>query len=265
MHKPFFILLLLLSACTLPAEKEERASSKKIDTTVIETHDANAAISTDTSNTKDLPIAQKMKNPSGIYRTILPLGEKVEQTVLFNSDLTYQLQEKYINGKQDSIVTTMGNWNPSDGYIWLYKDQIVRGRYKWKGDDLQYFSPVLKKSFTMNHLQDAMQNAAWQNKAKQGVVIFGIGNEPFWSVEYTNRDTIAFLLSEWTRPLKMKVDSTFSTNDSTGYIAKNDSTQLRVTIFPHFCSDGMSDFTYRNKIKVHYNKQVYNGCGMMYQ
>jgi len=118
----------------------------------------------------------------------------------------------------------------------------------------------------MNHLQDAMQNAAWRNKDKQqGVVVFGTGNEPFWSVEYNNKDTISFLLSEWSHPLKMKVDSSFNTNDSTGYIAHNDSAQLHVTIFPHFCSDGMSDLTYRNKIRVQYNKQVYQGCGIKYR
>lgn len=268
-YKFIFLLLIFFSACTLPAEREAKKLSEKKDTAttnVIQnnTVDANTA-SQDTSTSIKLPAVKKIKNPGGIYRTVLPYNNKVEQTIAFNSDFTYQLQEKYSRENMDSIVVTEGTWTPSDGFIWLYKDQVVRGRYKWKGDTLQYYSPQLKKSFSMHSLQDMVQNAAWRNKGKEGIVAFGVGNEPFWSVEYNNKDTISFQLSEWEHPLKLKADSSFSSNDSTGYIARKDSTQLRVTIFPHFCSDGMSDLTYRNKVKVYYNHQVYNGCGILYK
>ena len=264
MYKPFFLLLVFFSACQLPAEKEAKRNSAKPDTTtVFETSDLNAA-AIDTSNAVQLPRIQKIKSPDGIYRITLPANNKVEQTIAFNSDFTYQLQEKYLNDKKDSTVVTEGTWTPSDGFIWLYKDQIVRGRYKWKGDTLQYFSPLLKKDFSMSHLQDALQNATWRNKGKEGIVLYGVGNEPFWSIEY-KKDSLSFLLSEWAHPLRMKLDSAFNTSDSSGYTAHTDSTQLRVTIFPHFCSDGMSDFTYRNKIRVQYNQQVYSGCGIVHK
>jgi len=266
MYKPFFILLVFFSACKLPAEKEAERIAKKSDTTVIETHDINtAAKAVDTTTAVPLPKVKKIKNPNGIYRSVLSMNDKVEQTIDFNSDLPYRLQERYMDDKKDSTVITEGTWTPSDGFIWLYKDQIVRGRYRWKGDTLQYYNPRLKKNYSMNHLQDALQNAAWRNKEKQGIIVFGVGNEPFWSIEYTNKDSLSFLLSEWEHPVKMKVDSTFNSADSTGYIGRNDSTQLRVTIFPHFCSDGMSDFVYPNKIRVRYNHQVFNGCGIVYK
>jgi uncharacterized membrane protein len=263
MYRIIFLLLIFISSCTLPEEKKESSVPLRSDTTVIQSNDVNTA-SIDTLTSIHLPAIQKIKSPDGIYQTILASKEKPEQTILFNSDLTYQLQESY-KGKKDSIITTAGNWAPSDGFIWLYKDQVVRGRYKWKGDTLQYYSPLLKKGFSMNHLQDATQSAAWRNKVKEGVVAFGMGNEPFWTIEYDNKDTVSFLLSEWDHPLKIKASSAFNTNDSTGYIAQNDSVQIRVTIFPHFCSDGMSDLTYRNRIRVQYNQQVYNGCGILYQ
>ena len=117
----------------------------------------------------------------------------------------------------------------------------------------------------MNHLQEAAQNKAWRNKGKEGIVVFGIGNEPFWNIELNNKDSISFLLSEWKHPLRMKIDSSFNDNDGIAYTAHRDSVQIRVTVFPHFCSDGMSDFIYRNKVKVQYNQQVYNGCGMVYK
>lgn len=264
MRKLFFLLLIFYTACTLPEKKKENQLSKKPDTTIIETNNY-AAATKDTVTSIALPAVRKIKSPTGIYQTILPSENKVEQTIEFNSDLTYQLQEKYFTEKKDSVVITEGTWTPSDGFIWLYKDQVVRGRYKWKGDTLQYFSPVVKKGFSMNRLQDAERNAAWRNKGKQGIVVFGLGNEPFWNVELTNKDSLSFLLSEWEHPLRMKIDSSFNDNDSIAYTAHRDSVQIRVTIFPHFCSDGMSDFIYRNKVKVQYNQQVYTGCGIVYK
>lgn len=264
--KTIFFILIFFSACNFPAEKETAASKKDMDTATVQnnTVDVNEA-AMDTSNSIRLPIVKKIKNPQGIYQVFLPLNDKVEQTVAFNSDFTYQLQEKFLKDKKDSIITTKGTWTPSDGFIWLYKDQVVRGRYKWKGDTLQYYSPLLKKNFSMHSVKDAIQNTAWQNKDKQGIIVFGVGNEPFWSIAYNNKDSLSFQQSDWKRPLQLKVDSSFNTSDSTGYIAQSDSAQLRVTIFPHFCSDGMSDYIYRNKIKVYYNHQVFNGCGILYK
>jgi uncharacterized membrane protein len=267
MRNFFFLTLIFYTACSLPEEKKAKGLSEKSNTTIMETSDANTAndASSDSSNFISLPVVQKIKSPGGIYRTVLPLKNKIEQTIAFNSDLTYQLQEKYFDGEKDSVVFTEGTWTPSDGFIWLYKDQIASGRYKWKLDTLQYYSPLLKKNFSMHHLNDATQNAAWKNKGKAGIILFGTGNEPFWNIEISKKDSIVFSLAEWKQPVKIKIDSSFHSIDSTGYIAGKDSTQIRVTIFPHFCSDGMSDFVYRNKVKVQYNHQAYAGCGIVYK
>lgn len=268
MYKFPAFLLVVLFGCTLPAEKEAQKSAvQKNDTTItIQSSDANAAGDLMPVNIP-LPPIQKIKNPGGIYRVVLNLNEneKIEQTIVFNSDFSFHLQEKYPGAKKDSIAITDGDWTPSDGYIWLYKDQVVRGRYKWKGNTLQYYSPALRKSFSMQHLQDAFENIAWHNKGLEGALIFGVGNEPFWSVELNKKDTVSFLLPEWEHPLRLKFHSSFNTKDSIGYTAQNDSTQLLITVFPYFCSDGMSDFTYRNKIRVQYNQQVYTGCALVYK
>jgi len=264
MYRTIFLLLFIASACTLPEKKKENQLPQKSDTTSLATNDTNAA-TIDTSAAIILPIVQKIKSPSGIYGATIPLNSTIEQIVAFNPDLTYQLQEKYFNGERDSIVITEGTWVPSDGFIWLYKDQITRGRYKWKGDTLQYCSALLKRNFSMRHLKDAMQNGDWREKSKQGIVAFGAGTEPFWNIEIDNKDSVSFLLSEWDHPLKMKMQSSFKTNDSTSYIAHNDAVHMSVTIFPYFCNDGMSDLTYRNKVRVHYNQQIYNGCGILYK
>ena len=260
MYRIFPLFLICYCACTLPDERKANQLSKS-DTTLIETSDVNTA-TLDTFNAAPLPAVKKVRYPNGIYKTVLPFSERTEQIIAFNKDFTYQLEEKYFGNKKDSTVTIEGNWTPSDGFIWLYKDQVVRGRYKWKGDTLQYYSPLLKKNFSMKPVQEAFQTAAWKSKSNQGINFFGIGNEPFWNIELNSRDSLSFLLSQWEQPLRLKIDSSFNDNDAKSYTAHNDSVQMRVTIFPHFCSDGMSDLVYRNKVKVQYNQQTYTGCGI---
>lgn len=267
MYKALFFILFFAIACKDPAKKFESQTEKK-DTAIVESNDVdiNNASSevTDADDNVSLPVVKRPKSPNGIYQTKLPLDNRIEQTIAFNNDFTYHLQEKYLNEEKDSVITTKGTWTPSDGYIWLYKDQIAIGRYKWKGDTLQYYSPALKKSFSMRSLQDAAKNKAWRNKSKEGAIVFATGTEPFWSFQLNKNDSLSFLLADQKKPFMAKVDSSFSNSDSTGYFAEADSTKIKVTIFPYFCSDGMSDFIYRNKVKVHYNQQVYTGCGIFY-
>jgi hypothetical protein len=212
----------------------------------------------------EVPKTPAIKNPSGFYQGVLPYDDtsKMEQTVEFFNNNTFRLQEKY-PGKKDSVVITEGTWMPSNGFIWLYKEQIARGRYKWKGDTLQYFSPPSKKTYTMHPLSDVMGNVVWQNKKKEGVLLYAIGNEPFWSVEFNNKDTVSFQLSDWKSPLKIKLTESTTSNDTTFYLAQTDSTQLKIMVLPYFCTDGMSDYVYQNKIQVQYNHQTYKGCGVL--
>jgi uncharacterized membrane protein len=206
--------------------------------------------------------APQIKKPSGIYQFLLSneANEKILHTIAFYPG-TYRLQEEYI-GKKDSVVITEGTWAPSQGFIWLYKEQLVRGRYTWLGDTLQYFSPRLNKKFSLVKLTPASTNAVWRDKAKQGAILFGVGTEPFWSIEVNKHDSAVLSMPEWTAPLKVKLSSTSLGQDSTVYIAASDS--LRIVVSSYFCSDGMSDFTYSNKVTVYYKGKTYQGCGLSF-
>ena len=212
------------------------------------------------------PQPRPVKEPLGIYQVVLPYNDsvKLEQIVQFNSDHTYRLQERFLPQKNDSVVLAAGSWTPSDGVIWLYKEQLVRGRYKWKGNTLQYFNPP-NKTYPMEQLTSIMNNDAWKNKKAEGVILFGTGTEPFWSVAFNNKDTVEFLLSDWEQPVKMKVGDIKADGDSTVYTAEADSVQLKLVVFPYFCNDGMSDNVYQNKVLVHYNQKTYSGCGVLYR
>jgi uncharacterized membrane protein len=207
---------------------------------------------------EELPVAPLTKRPSGIYQLLLPLegDEKMLQTVAFYPT-TYRLQEEY--GKRDSTVVTEGTWASSEGTIWLYKDHILRGRYTWKGDTLQYYSPRLKRSFSTEKLTPALANKVWQTKRKEGALLYGVGTEPFWSVEVTGRDSIVLNMPDWAEPFRAKLTSSDAGSDSIVYAAGPDS--LYVALYPYFCSDGMSDFVYTRKVKVMHRNKTYEGCG----
>lgn len=260
----FLLSLCLFCACQLPEEKEARARGAQPDTGgVIRTVDTNTATQAIPAEA-DLPAPQKVRSPQGFYQALLPFNDstRMEQTVAFYPNHTYRLQEKYSIRNRDSMVIAEGFWSPSDGFIWLYKDQVVRGRYQWKGDTLQYASPGLRKKYSMHLLKDAADIEGRRRSPE--VVLYGVGNEPFWNVEVRGRDSLRFEMSGWAEPITIKIDSIYRQGEGMAYSAHGDSAQLKLTVFPYFCSDGMSDYVYRNKVRLQYNNQIYNGCAVTY-
>jgi uncharacterized membrane protein len=214
------------------------------------------------NDTASHPSYASIKKPSGIYQFLFPYDAttKILHTIAFYPN-TFRLQEEYV-GKKDSVVITEGTWAPSQGFIWLYQGHIARGRYTWKGDTLQYFSPRLNKKFSLTKQIPASANKIWMDKKAGGTIVFGVGTEPFWSVEVNKRDSIILSMPEWTQPLRLKISDRANEKDKMVYTAIADS--LQVIVHPHFCSDGMSDFTYSNKVTVRYKGKTYQGCGMTF-
>ncbi len=271
-------LILLLFICSCADHRQQNEANDQADNTISQTDTLQGSVSSNSyaakpTEAEEVPDAvikpkpEQLKSPVGIYRVVFPLDDslRVEQTVKFYNNKTYQLQERYPANKKDSMVVIQGTFLPSNGYIWLYNEQVARGRYKWKGDTLQYYDPVYKKSYSMTKLQDVLVREVWQQKKAEGLVLYGVGNEPFWSLEINSNDTISFRLADWEQALKLKRKETVSVRDTTIYLGQNDSSQIRLMVLPYFCSDGMSDFTYQNKILVKYNNQTYSGCGVVYK
>lgn len=238
------------SSITNPPPAAEVASA---DTTVSFTKDTTASHAS---------YAPAIKTPSGVYQFILPYNDntKILHTIAFSPG-TFRLQEEYF-GTKDSVVITEGTWALSQGYIWLYKEQLARGRYTWKGDTLQYYSPRLKNKFSLIKLTPASNNKVWMDKKAQGALLFAVGTEPFWSVEVNKRDSIILSMPDWTEPLRVKIGTVNRENNATRYSGVADS--LLVTVHPYFCSDGMSDFIYSSKVTVSYKGKLYQGCGIVF-
>lgn len=258
---------LVLSCClfvacgtnSVDAENNTIDSSHKQNTTM--TAETTVIEVQDTSSHASFSPAQ-IKKPSGIYQFVLPYeaNQQIVHTVAFYPG-SFRLQEEYLH-KPDSVTTTTGTWAPSQGQIWLYKDHLVRGRYSWKGDTLQYYSPRLKKNFSLARLTSVIQNPAWQDRRKAGDVLFGTGTEPFWSVQITGQDSLVLSMPDWPAPLRTKITSKTKEGSRRVYTAESDS--LTVTVLPYFCNDGMSDFIYTRKMAITYRGKSYTGCGELF-
>lgn len=260
MHRGILYCCIFILSCGMEPKEEKRTVSYSTDT--VATTSPEIAADTDISFARDTvtiipPKRTPVKRPTGTYEFLLAEenGSKVLHTIAFYQG-TFRLQEEY---NRDSIVVTEGTWAPTREFIWLYKDQVVRGRYTWKGDTLQYFSPRLNKMFAMNKLTPVTGNAVWQNKKREGQQLYGVGTEPFWSVEITKNDSIVVNMPDWKAPLRAKITESKADGDSAVYRAGNDS--LRLVVYPYFCSDGMSDFLYTRRIALLYKGQAYQGCG----
>ncbi len=249
-----FLLLSVLVAC----------NNGTVSTTI--TKDSSTVNTANDTTTVTLDTLQKnTKLPLGFYQVMLPCVDckAIEHTIFFNEDLSYQIEEKRWD-KEAIISRTNGNWRPNEGKIWAYENDKVRARYAWRRDTLVYIEPT-DNAIIMQKLSTALQNDVWQNKKKEGVEFFGIGNEPFWSIEIDEQQSIQFRLADWAKPISLKAVSPVRNADSTIYKMGKDTAALIVVIFNQFCSDGMSDNIYNNKVRVVYKGIEYNGCGITYK
>lgn len=258
----FFNYGLLLFSCLLLACNNDSLRTTDIQADSSFTDTINYAVNKDSL----LLATNTIKPPEGIYQGVLPCDgcKGLEQTVYFNPDLTYRLQEVKLGKKGEVPFAVSGTWKPSEGIIWLYKEGVVQARYTWQRDTLVYMDAKTGKRYPMRKLTSAKENDVWHAKGAAGLEFYGVGNEPFWNVEVDEQKSIAFHLAEWSKPQQFKAVAPQATPDSTLYITSNDSVLLRVVIYNTFCSDGMSDFVYAQSVKVLYNGQVYRGCGIKY-
>lgn len=252
--KKYLLFLVGLSACN----NETSTTTTNKDSNTINTANDTTTVTLDT-------LQKNTKLPLGFYQVMLPCADckAIEHTIYFNPDLSYQIEEKRWD-KQDVISRTTGIWRPNEGKIWAYENDKVRARYAWRGDILVYIEPS-DNVIIMQKLATALQSDVWRNKKKQGVEFFGIGNEPFWSIEIDDQKAIQFHLADWAKPVFFKIAEPVRNADSTVYKLGKDPAALHVTIFNQFCNDGMSDNTYTNKVKVVYKGVEFNGCGITYK
>ena len=114
----------------------------------------------------------------------------------------------------------------------------------------------------MQKLSSVLENNVWRNKKKEGIEFFGVGNEPFWSVEIDEQKNISFQLADWSKALVFKPAPPATYDDSIVYQLSSDIASIKITILNQFCSDGMSDNMYEYRVHVRYKGETFRGCGV---
>jgi hypothetical protein len=252
-----FLICITAAACNNSAKiTEEKNDSLEQDSTDMQ--DMLPAVEDSVVSYQALP------NPEGIYQAALPCGDckSLQHTIAFYPDKTFRLEEEK-QGVQNSLIKTTGTWTSSNDIISIYKDQLLVGQYRWNFHTISHIQK--EKEYPLGKLAFAGENEVWSKKKYEGIEFFGVGNEPFWNIEIDEQKEILFQLADWSKPLPFKPTKPLLAGDSTIYKTSNDSGQLHVVVYNQFCSDGMSDFIYNNKVKVTYRNKTFNGCGLSYK
>ena len=262
--KCFFLFVGLFVLCLASCNLFDKKAQPGTDTLTIK--------STDTVRlTKDsiinLPVSYAI--PSGFYQGMLPCKgcEGIQQTILFESDNSFKMEE--VNwGTRTPPRKQEGKWEKKADTILLYVNNKLTSKFRFHLDSLatlfrdgKMIDPSDMPHYLLLRKTSAGANTAWRQKGEQGIDFYGVGNEPFWNIEIDNEKMILFKLADWQKPVIVPIEKPKIYKDSTVYIIP-DSTRLRITIMNEFCSDGMSDFLYEQKIQVRYKGQLYKGCGM---
>lgn len=197
--------------------------------------------------------------PLGAYQGMYPCKgcEGIQQTILFMADKKYRLEE-LTWGKSSVPKKTEGIWERKNGMIWMYQPGRPPLKFFLRKDSL--FTDSLQYALVKREL--ATLNPSWKQKQAEGVDFIAVGNEPFWSLEIDNEKMILFKMADWKKPVIVPVEKPVVSKDSTHYTLKTEGSLLRITVYPQFCSDGMSDFLYQYKVAVGFKGSVYKGCGV---
>jgi len=192
--------------------------------------------------------------------------EEIVQTILFNTDHTFQEQHAENAGGED-YQKSYGNWSIKNDKIQLTAESKPPIILRIDNDTLYAINihniPVVDTgAYKLKKLPLASGSSGLDKIRAKGVDFLGRGNEPFWSVEIDKGKSMKFRLADWETPIVAPLESFSETVDSTIYNLHTNQKNWSVTIYPHFCSDGMSPLLYQYKVKVFYNGIVYNGCGI---
>lgn len=207
--------------------------------------------------------------PAGFFQGMLPCNgcEGIQQTIFFETDNTYKLEELNWGSKQPARKQN-GRWEKKGDTILLYTRNTVASRFQFKSDSLytvfrdgKTIGTTEMQQFILVRKPSGTANDAWRQKGEQGIDFYAIGNEPFWNIEIDNERMILFKVADWQKPIIVPIEIPKTFRDSIVYIIP-DSNKLRITILNEFCGDGMSDFLYEQKVHVRYKGQLFKGCGM---
>jgi len=206
----------------------------------------------------------------GFYNGVLPCKDcqGIRHTLLLQHTGLFRLEE-FILGKNIFPEKRQGRWMRQGDSLRLMANQKVLATYYIKGDTLRlgHFDgrPIpdsIAKNYWIARAPSARNNTAWQKKKTEGIDFYAIGTEPFWSLEIDNDRSVSFRLADLPKPITFTASQPRTDKDSTFYSLDNAGTKLEISIHNEFCSDGMSDNFYEQRVHIRYKGETYRGCGI---
>ena len=206
---------------------------------------------------------------SGAYQGMFPCKgcDGVQQTIIFNNDKSYK-QEQIIWGGNAMPKRSEGTWQQKNQWVELFQEGktaliLIKRKDTLFGIDINGVAINDSSKYMLTKRKLASANPIWNKKRTEGIDFAGLGNEPFWNLEIDNEKFILFKLADWKDPVIAPIQKPAVNKDSTFYKIEKDTTKWTITIFPQFCSDGMSDYLYQYKVVINYKGTIYRGCGIM--
>lgn len=248
----YFLLCCLAIACNNSTDKE----TTKKDTTV----------------TTAKPVDSVAQQYAGTYSGYVPCADcdGIVTYLVLSPDMTYRMEETYA-GKSDTALRYNGTWLRDNKKIVLDNKGSVRASYLPEGDRLiqldiegnRITGNLGDKYMLSKSGMQKPENAAWTTKKNAGIDFLGVGNEPFWSIEIDEGKSVSFNTPNMKQPLMLPYADPVVTNGISSYRIETAGTKMEITLFPQFCSDGMSDNLYEYKVVLKYNGKKYSGCGVL--
>lgn len=210
----------------------------------------------------------------GFYQGLLPCTncEGIRHTLLLTDSAKFVLEE-FTLGESTFPTRREGRWKHSGDSIQLQANQKLLATYLIDGDTLRLkyldgrpMTDSAAQKHWLARVQDAAKNKAWIGKKNQGIDFYGIGTEPFWSIEIDKEKNVAFKAADLTKEIIFAYAQPSVNKDSTTYnLRSSDNTAMQVVVYNQFCSDGMSDNLYEQKVHIRYKGAELKGCGVFLQ
>ena len=147
--------------------------------------------------------------PTGIWQGMFPCKgcNGVQQTISFDADRTYLMEQEFW-GKDGRRERWEGKWERRNGSIFLSRGGKEIEHLAYDGTQLRVLRQELFPSssddsskYVLKKVKLATSNPSWMKKKEEGVDFFGLGNEPFWSLEIDKEKFILFRLADWKEPV----------------------------------------------------------------
>ncbi len=101
----------------------------------------------------------------------------------------------------------------------------------------------------------------WADAAMRGVDFRGVGNEPGWSIEIDDGNSIQLVTGYGERTINTPAPAPRFEAGVVHYDVRTEAHEFRVEIEPVACQDSMSGETFEAKVRVILGDSQYRGCG----